>query len=188
MTIAQAELEIDCLPQLLKKKLIKAEGEFIKIQFLDEQMDCIDETSVKRSNAAKERWKEKHSNVMQVHTIALQNSNGAMQIDAERKKEKIREDRESYYPTSQKAFEDISNNYKETEPHRNILTNRGWRAADKKDTDALLFHFLESQANLDTQTISDIKSHFKKWLNKYPLTELQTLSTKINERLASKIS
>lgn len=189
MTKSQAELEIgDAIQPLIKKQLIKVSGDYIKIQFLDEQMVSIDETSAQRSNAAKSRWIKEHSKTMQVHASALQKHKGALQNDAEKiREDKIREEK-SYYPSTQKAFEDISNNYLETEPQRNILSNRGWRSAGKTDTDGLLYHFLESQVDLKIQDRSDVKSHFKKWLNKRPIEELQTLAKKINERFQTKVS
>lgn len=188
MTIQQAELEVDCLPQLMKKKIIKTDGEFIRIHFLDVQMDSIDETSVKRSNAAKERWKEKHNAPMQVHTSALLLKNTPMQTDAEkRREEKTRVERENY-THAKEAFEDITKNYLETEPQRNIIKNKGWTSATEKDINALLYHYLELQGDLTLRTKSDIKKHFRSWLNKYDVIELQKISKQIHERLSTKVS
>lgn len=94
MTKDQAELEIGAMLQpLLKNQLVKVSGDLIKIQFLDEQMVAIDDTSVQRSNAAKSRWTKEHSKTMQVHASALQMHNGAMQNDAEKTREdKTREE------------------------------------------------------------------------------------------------
>lgn len=188
MTIQQAELEVDCLPQLMKKKIVKADGDFIKIHFLDVQMESIDETSVKRSNAAKERWKEKDKRVMQVHASALLLQNTPMQNDAEKiREEKTREERESY-THAKEAFEDITTNYLETEPQRNIIKNKGWTSATEKDINALLYHYLELQGDLTLRTKSDIKKHFRSWLNKYDVTELQKISKQIHGRQAAKVS
>lgn len=188
MTKDQAELEIGPMLQpLLKKQLVKVSGDKIRIQFLDEQMVAIDDTSVQRSNAAKSRWTKEHSKTMQVHANALQVHNGAMQNDADKTREdKTRED-ERFYPNAQTAFEDISNNYQETEPQRHILSNRGWKSAVKKDTDSLLYHFLASQVKFETQDRNDVKSHFRRWLNKTPVEELQNLSKKINERFQTQV-
>lgn len=94
MTLEQAELEIgDSLAILLKRKIVKQDGDKIKIEFLDEQMVSIADTSVKRSNAAKSKWSKEHSKTMQLHASALQNGNGAMQIDADKiRREKTREE------------------------------------------------------------------------------------------------
>lgn len=177
MTIAQAELEIgSSLKILMAKQLIKPHGDEIRIQFLDEQMVDISDTSAIRRDAALHRWNAKASksnaNGMHLHK-------GAMQSDADkRRQDKMREDR---YSTPQEAFEDISNNYEETEPQRSILANRGWKSVGKPQTDALLFHFLSLQ-NLSEKTKTDLKGHFKAWLNKIDVTDLQQLATKIHER------
>lgn len=86
------------------------------------------------------------------------------------------------YKTNKEAFEDISGNYKETESQLNIVVNLGWRSATTKDTNALLFHFLESQTDLEQQGPSNIKNHFRRWLNATPITKLQELTKKIHER------
>jgi hypothetical protein len=180
MTREQAELEIgDSLSVLIKKQLVKMEGENIRIGFLDVQMVDIGATGEKRSNAAKSRWIKEHSKTMQVHASALQDYKGAIQNDAEkRREEKTRE----IYQSPKNAFDDITGNYIETESHRNIVANKGWRAATKLDTDALLFHFLESQVDFSTQSHTDVKNHFRRWLNKQPIENLQSLTQKIHER------
>jgi hypothetical protein len=170
----------------MSKRLIKQDGEFIRIQFLDEQMVGIEDTSAERRHAAKVRWdKQKNANAMHVHNPALQNSNGAMQSDAD----KIRQDkmRESYTHPKE-AFEDITRNYLETEPQRNILKNKGWASSTEQDVNALLYHYLELQGDLSLRTKQDIKKHFRSWLNKYDVTELQKISKQINERLQTKVS
>lgn len=196
MTVQQAELEIDCLPLLLKKQLVKGDKDgFIRIQFLDDQMESIDESSVKKSDAAKVRWaKERakamqvNAGAMQVHTDALHNNTSAMQNDAEKRREdKSREERENY-THAKEAFEDITTNYLETEPQRNIIKNKGWTSATEKDINALLYHYLELQGDLTLRTKSDIKKHFRSWLNKYDVTELQKISKQIHGRQAAKVS
>jgi len=95
---------------------------------------------------------------------------------------------DNVFNTNKEAFEEISNNYLETDSQRNILLNRGWKSADKQHTDTLLYHFLESQTDIKFKDKKDLALHFRRWLNKVPITELQTLSTKIHERLAAKVS
>jgi hypothetical protein len=89
---------------------------------------------------------------------------------------------ENVFNNNKEAFDEISKNYQETESHRTILLNWGWNSATDNDCRALLFHFLESQIDLKAQTKDDIKNHFKRWLNKVPKVELQTIAKKINER------
>jgi hypothetical protein len=87
MTIEQAELEIgECLTILVKRKFIKQEVEIIKIQFLDEQMIAIEDTSKQKSNAAKSRW---NARAMQNDADAMHVHKSAMHNDAD----KIREDK-----------------------------------------------------------------------------------------------
>lgn len=89
MTVDKARDEIgDSIDALIKRKIVKVDGEKIKIDFLDEQMVAIGETSKQRSSAAKSRWTKEHSKTMQVHASAMQVHTGAMQIDADREIDK----------------------------------------------------------------------------------------------------
>lgn len=99
MTVEQAELEIgDALATLLKRKLVKQEGDKIKIGFLDEQIGSIHEASVQKSNAAKSRWnaraKQNDAGAMHVHAGALRVHDSAMQIDADKIREEKRRQEE----------------------------------------------------------------------------------------------
>lgn len=89
MTIEKARDEIgDSIDALLKKRIVKTDGDKIKIDFLDEQMVSIGNTSEQRKRAAKTRWDKEHSKTMHVHASALQVHTGAMQIDADREIDK----------------------------------------------------------------------------------------------------
>lgn len=92
MTVEKARDEVgDSIDVLLKKRIVKADGDKIKIDFLDEQMVAIGHTSEERKRAAKTRWDKERSKTMQVHASALQVNNSAMQTYADReidKKEK----------------------------------------------------------------------------------------------------
>lgn len=194
MTEEQAKLEIgEHLNRLVSRQIVKIDSGFIRVDFLDQQLNDIEEVSEQKRTAAKARWdakKEvKNADAMHVHKVALQMHDGALQIDADREidRKKDKREREDYYPNAQTAFEDITNNYHETEPQRNTLSNRGWKSVTKPEVDALLYHFLECQVDFETQEIRDIKSHFKRWLNKRPIEELQTLSKKIHERYQTQV-
>jgi uncharacterized protein YdaU (DUF1376 family) len=89
---------------------------------------------------------------------------------------------ENVFSNNKEAFDEISKNYKEAESHLNILHNHGWQTATENDCKALLYHFLESQVDIERQPKHDIKSHFRRWRNKVPKNELQTLAIKIRER------
>jgi hypothetical protein len=78
---AEIEAERCYVEVLLSKKIIKKEGEFIRIKFLDEQMDNILKTSEKRRDAANKRWGKSDASDMQDNASALQN-------DADKKRER----------------------------------------------------------------------------------------------------
>lgn len=91
LSFEDAEIEIDKehLDILISKKIIKSEDDFIKIEFLDEQMDGIIETSEKRRAAVLKRWnkvKQKDTSVLQDDTSVLQND-----TDKSREEEKRQE-------------------------------------------------------------------------------------------------
>jgi hypothetical protein len=165
--------------ELVNEGIIKVFDDRIVIHFLDEQFNERVEVSDKNRKNVLKRWKKEGKN-----TTVLPNSNDRKELVyniEERREEKKREERELYH-SPKVAFEDISTNYKETESHVNIIANKGWRAATQKDSNALLFHFLESQVDFSTQSPSDVKNHFRRWLNKQPIENLQQLTQKIHER------
>lgn len=184
MTTEMAELEIgpENLKVLTGKKIVEIEGRGIIIKFLDEQYEDIAKTSKSRSNAANERWKkwkQKQCKPMQMHTSALQKGNGAMQTYADR--EIDREEKIDRYITTQEAFESISGNYKDMEAASKLLTNRGWINVDEAVLKSLLYHFVETVADINN-TSDDVRKHFRNWLNKRELMELQDLSKSIKEQ------
>jgi hypothetical protein len=103
MTIEKAREEIgDNLDLLMKKRIVKTDGEKILIAFLDEQIDSVKDKSEQRRIAARTRWDKANrdkdamqtgTGAMQMHANALQSNTSAMQNDAERE-EKRRETRE----------------------------------------------------------------------------------------------
>lgn len=187
MTYEQATLEVgDSFVTLEKKKFIAVEGDFIYIKFLDDQMKEIEATGQKRSNAAKSRWnasaKQNNANGMQVHASALQVHKGAMQNDADKIRQDKKREIDENYISRQNAFESITKNYHDTEGAIKILANRGWRAAQQPQVEALLFHFLELNWAKD-KSQKDTRQHFKNWLNRENLDNLTKLSLTIHERL-----
>lgn len=79
---AEVEIETEHINYLIAKKIIKQQDGFVRIEFLDEQMNNCSQTSEIKRDAAKKRWDNKNAHAMHVHKSALQN-------DAE----KIREDK-----------------------------------------------------------------------------------------------
>ena len=82
LSYEDAEIEIDekHLDILIKKKIVKLIDDFIFIDFLNEQMEGISETSEKRRAAVKKRWDK----VKQDKAKALQNDTSVLQNDTEK--------------------------------------------------------------------------------------------------------
>jgi len=92
LSIEDAEIEIDKehLDILVAKKIIKTNGNFILIEFLNEQLEGIYATSDKRRESVLKRWR----NVKQNDTSVLQNNTSVLQNDTDKSREdKSREDK-----------------------------------------------------------------------------------------------
>lgn len=94
LSFEDAEIEIDKehLEILISKKIIKSEDDFIKIEFLDEQMDGIIETSEKRRAAVLKRWnkvKQKDTSVLQDDTSVLQNDTDKSRVEKKREEKSV---------------------------------------------------------------------------------------------------
>jgi len=92
LSYEDAEIEIDKehLDILISKKIIKVENDFIMIEFLNEQLGTISETSEKRKKAVLQRWakvKQNDTSVSNINTNVLQNDTDKIRED------KIREDK-----------------------------------------------------------------------------------------------
>lgn len=97
LSYEDAEIEIDKehLDILISKKIIKIEDNFLLIEFLNEQLENIAETSQKRRDAVLQRWakaKQKDTSVSEIDTNVLQNDTEKSREELE--KEKIRKDKE----------------------------------------------------------------------------------------------
>jgi hypothetical protein len=119
LSYEDAEIEIDKehLDILLLKKIIKLEDDFLLIEFLNEQLDNIAETSEKRRKAVLQRWakvKQKDTSVSKNDTSVLQNDTEKRREEYKRE-EKIRvnniEERKLKFADTLKPF--ISNYSKE---------------------------------------------------------------------------
>jgi hypothetical protein len=91
LSYEDAEIEIDKehLDILILKKIIKIEDNLLIIEFLNEQLGSISETSEKRREAVLKRWakvKQNDTSVLQVNTSVLQSDTEKSRV------EKIRED------------------------------------------------------------------------------------------------
>ena len=98
LSLEDAEIEIDKehITILLSKKIIKVENDFIVIEFLNEQIETIAETSKKRKEAVLLRWakvKQNDTNVLQNDTIVSKKNTSVLQNDTDkRREEKIRKE------------------------------------------------------------------------------------------------
>jgi len=100
LTKEDAEFDVggDVVSNMIAFRVLKVDGEHLRIKFLDEQLENIQETSQLRSKAAQHRWNTKQSksnaSAMQVHP-------SAMQSDADKiRGDKNRLDREKSAPDS----------------------------------------------------------------------------------------
>lgn len=93
LTLEDAEIEVDeHLQILIKKKIIKVDGQNVQISFLDEQYEEILEMSDKRRDAAKKRWSNKNASAYNGNASALQNDADKSKIIEELDKEKIKKE------------------------------------------------------------------------------------------------
>jgi len=89
LNYCDAEIEIDKehLDILIAKKIVKIENDFLIIDFLNEQLYGIAETSKKRREAVLQRWakvKQNDTNVLQLNTSVLQNDTEESRVDKSR--------------------------------------------------------------------------------------------------------
>jgi hypothetical protein len=87
-----AEIEIDKehLDILIAKKIIKIEDDFLIIQFLNEQLENISETSQKRREAVLQRW----ARVKQNDTSVSKNDTSVLQSDTDKSREELEKELE----------------------------------------------------------------------------------------------
>ena len=166
------------LQSLCDHDVIKLIDDHLCIDFLNEQLAEFENTSKVNSENARSGWEKRRNKA----TVKRPHSDpNAIRGEERREDEREKEN----YPHAKDAFNDITKNYLETEPQRNILKNKGWASATEKDVNALLFHFLELQVDISLKTKKDVKSHFRNWLNSKDAAQLQILANKIHERQQS---
>jgi hypothetical protein len=94
LSYEDAEIEIDKehLDILISKKIIKIENSFLVIDFLNEQLYGIAETSQKRREAVLLRWakvKQKDTNVLNSDTNVLQSDTEKSRVEKSREENNI---------------------------------------------------------------------------------------------------
>jgi hypothetical protein len=151
---AEIEIEKEHLDILIGKKIIKLEDCLIKIEFLDEQIENIAETSNKRRDAVLKRWKK----VKQNDTSVLQNDTSVLQNDTEESRvEKSREEKMlelkvefQNSPTSEVMKKNLCSLHHMTEQQLLFRMKNFWLE--------------NSHAFPEDKTIHDVRNHFSKWL------------------------
>lgn len=98
-------------------------------------------------------------------------SNARPELETEVETEvKVKADR---YTNKQEAFEDLKQNDLYVDEVHRVLTGRNWNTADKIDVIALLSYFMNGKADIDN-TRKDVRKHFKNWIIRESLANLQT--------------
>lgn len=82
---------------------------------------------------------------------------------------------EDYYQSQPEAFESMKLDDQYIEDCTRTLTGRGWRAAEPIDLVACLKQFLSGKADLTTSK-QNVRQHFKNWIIREKLENLQTYS------------
>jgi hypothetical protein len=183
LSIEDAEIEIDTdhLDILTKKKIIKTENDFIKISFLDEQMESILETSKKNSLSAKKRWSksdavevnsytvvsEKHATVIPKSNVAMRSHENAMPNHADKiREEEIRK-------------ENIINNAVFVSECKNSTQWIEVTAMQNKVSPEIVNVFLTTFENHlitmqeQKKTVKEYKEHFTHWMKKQDLSNFR---------------
>lgn len=84
--------------------------------------------------------------------------------------------KDDYYQTPSEAFDTIKLNDLYIEQSQRILSGRGWKSVTPLDVIACLKQFFNGKADLETPK-KNVDQHFKNWLQREKLENLQTLST-----------
>lgn len=91
---------------------------------------------------------------------------------------------QDFFGSKPEAHKEITANYQDIESAKTILRNRGWAAVVDLDVGALLYHFLESTADVLSKPRQEVRQHFLHWLNKKDLNEMTKLSVNIQTNAA----
>jgi len=160
---AEIEIDKDHLDLLVSKKIIKIENDFIIIEFLNEQMGTISETSQKRKEAVLQRWakvKQNDTSVYKIDTNVLQNDTDKI------RKDKIRK-------------ENIINNSVFVSECKNSTQWIEVTAMQNKVSIDVINVFLDNfESHLITmqeqkKTLKEYKEHFTHWMKKQDLSNFR---------------
>ena len=147
-----AEIEIDKehLDILIAKKIVRLVDEFISIEFLNEQLVNISETSDKRREAVLQRWakvKQNNTSVLQVNTSVLQN-------DTEKSREELDNNREdNIKPTAFSFFNSLISLGADKQLVNDWLKVRKNKKATNTET---AFNRFKNQYELSGYTVNEV--------------------------------
>ena len=158
LSYEDAEIEIDKkhLDILIKKKIVKLLDDSISIEFLNEQMEGISETSEKRRAAVKKRWDK----VKQNQTKEIQSDTSVLQNDTE--KSRVEDKREDKSILNKQIKEDLFNSYQLIEAQMKVHNT------SKEEILKHLTHFwnIKYEGIEAESSLNDIRKHFNNWLAK----------------------
>lgn len=175
LSVEDAEIEIDesHLDILFKKKIVKKNGEFIGINFLDEQLKEITESSKGKSKAANLRWErqrakealQKSTDASKNDADALHDNNSVVQKDAEeRREEEKRED-----SINNSVF---SNQIKKDQQYIEVTSMQNKINQETVFKYLTIFENHLIQEGKQYELIKDFKAHFRNWLNKQKIMKV----------------
>lgn len=162
LSYEDAEIEIDKehLDILIAKKIIKIDNNFLLIEFLNEQLENIAETSQKRRDAVLQRWakvKQKDTYVSEINTYVLQN-------DTDKSREELEKEKKRKEKTiDNKKFVDeclISSQWLE------VICMQKKISIEKAKEKLKEFEIHLITTGEQKKYLEDFKSHFNNWLNK----------------------
>jgi len=140
------------LDLLMQKDIFVIQDDKIVIEFLDEQLNEFQETSLKRAKAANKRWKKKGKNA-----IALQDTSKSNAI----REDKIRKEKKSV-PTKEEKIKSFKDQVKQTDIFKS-----------KKYKDEMFIHFTEywtaetksKKLFFETQKTFSFQARLRTWIN-----------------------
>ena len=187
LSYEDAEIEIDKehLDVLISKKIIKTENDFIIIEFLNDQLVTIAETSEKRKLAVSKRWEKSKqkdtiviqddTSVLKNHTIVSENDTSVLQSYTDKiRKDKIRKDNiiEEDFDFSTLKNTEWANQFCKA---KNIIPNKFNLIFDSFLSDVIL----KGQHLEYEDKEKEFKKHFVNWYNKQP-TQINQPTVKRN--------
>jgi len=163
------------LDSLCDEQIIKVIDGMICIDFLNEQLAEFENTSSKNAENARLGWEKRRNKATAMRPHSDPNAIRGEEIREDERKPAQKFSSEDYYSSRAEAFEAIKLNDQFIEESTRTLSGRGWRTVEPLDVIASLKQFLNGKADLNT-TKKNIQQHFKNWIIREKLENLQTYS------------